>query len=67
MRFAGWGWTNPAMSVLLAPEGRVRSALAWPAGRTTDAGGRPGPREVPTSRFWDLSEYFAALSATPER
>lgn len=58
------GWTTPALSVLLAPQGRVRAVV----------GAAPDPRAphraveafaVPASRFWDASAYAAAREGRP--
>jgi hypothetical protein len=56
-----WGWTNPCVSYLLSPDGRVRTMI----------GSRPDlpylpydplrPETLPRSRRFDISEYLRAL------
>lgn len=63
-----WGWTNPAMSLLLSPNGRVQAIVKdWkdPADRFSFRGGTSG--RVPASRLWDVSALAAAASPSLPR
>jgi len=59
-----WPWTNPSMSFLLSPGGRVTTVIANP-----DRGAPPVPfdpaqvRALPRSRFFDSSAYREAIGA----
>lgn len=63
-----WGWTNPAMSLLLAPSGRVQAVVKnWADPAATfffDAG---ASSTIPISRWWDLSPYTAARTPSLSR
>ncbi len=53
-----WAWTNPSLSYLLSPQGRVKTIIANP-----DRGGAwvpfdpNNPQDLPRSRFFDSGPY----------
>jgi len=66
MRFKNmdWGWTNPIMSILLSPHGKVSTMIANPS----NVGWQPwhpfdpaNPNSLPKSGWFDTSDYRRAL------
>lgn len=59
------GWTNPTVSIVLSPGGKVTSLIARPV---TYEGWQPfdpaNPATLPTSRWFDTSDYRRALEQT---
>ena len=63
-----WGWTNPAMSLLLAPRGQVQAVVKnWADPAETFFFDAVASTTVPTSRWWDLSAFSAAARASLPR
>jgi hypothetical protein len=60
-----WSWTNPSLSILLSPQGRVTTVIANP-----DHGGawEPfdpiNPQSLPRSRFFDYGPYRATIETS---
>ena len=56
-----WNWTNPSLSLLLSPHGRVAAIVD-----VTEMGWQPfdptNPQELPHSRFFDTALYREALA-----
>lgn len=59
-----WSWTNPSLSYLLSPQGRVTTVIANP-----DRGGAwvpfdpSNPQALPRSRFFDSGPYRATIES----
>ena len=53
-----WGWPNPAMSILLAPDGEVGTIIDdWSTPPKREIFNPEMPETLPRSRFWDLTPY----------
>jgi len=63
-----WPWTNPSMSILLSPQGRVTTVIANP-----DRGGAwvpfdpTNPQALPRSRFFDYGPYLKTIAAANKK
>lgn len=59
-----WGWPNPAMSILLAPEGKVGTIIDdWSTPPKRQIFNPEAPETLSRSRFWDLTGYIDAVRA----
>jgi hypothetical protein len=56
-----WGWTNPWLSVVLAPGGRVSAIIANPGGRSAGTVDPTRATGLPPIAGVDYSSYVAAL------
>jgi len=56
-----WGWTNPWLSVALAPQGRVSAIIATPGGRSAGTLDPTRATGLPPIAGVDYSDYVAAL------
>jgi hypothetical protein len=56
-----WGWTNPWLSVVLAPQGRVRAIIANPGARSAGTFDPTRAAGLPPIAGVDYSDYVAAL------
>jgi hypothetical protein len=63
MRRLSWGWTNPQVSVVLAPEGRVSSIIGVIDERPRQQFDPTRPEQLPAAPQFDYSRYLQALSA----
>jgi hypothetical protein len=52
-----WGWTNPTMSLILSPGGRVRTIVANPVGVEWQPFDPRNPGRYADSDFFDLAEF----------
>ena len=59
-----WGWPNPAMSILLAPEGKVGTIIDdWSTPPKRTIFNPEAPETLLRARFWDLTPYIDAMRA----
>jgi len=56
-----WGWTNPWLSVALAPQGRVSAIIATPGGRSAGTLDPTRATGLPPIAGVDYTTYVAAL------
>lgn len=61
LRRMSWGWTNPAMSFVLAPHGRVASVVATPDESLYQPFNPADPKDLPDGPRFDTTQYRAAL------
>lgn len=65
-RNMAWSWSMPDLSVVLAPGGRVASVI----GRLQPVPWEwslSDPSQMPRSRYFDLTDFIAAIGARPAR
>jgi len=66
LRRMSWGWTNPAMSFVLAPHGRVASVIATRDATLYQPFDPTNPDDLPDGPRFDTTQYRAALARQQE-
>jgi hypothetical protein len=56
-----WDWTNPTLSFVLSPRGRVASVIANPDGEVYQPFDPTSPGALPAGKRFDTTQYRAAL------
>jgi hypothetical protein len=58
-----WYSEIEAMSLLLAPQGRIRALIDAPPSERWKPFQLDGPASLPKSRFWDTAPYATAVDS----